>query len=29
MLSILDAEELYNQIACDINITASLPDDVK
>ncbi|CAG8739594.1 9277_t:CDS:10, partial [Funneliformis caledonium] len=28
-LSMLEAEELYSQIACGINITASLPDDVK
>ncbi|RIB01486.1 hypothetical protein C2G38_2127486 [Gigaspora rosea] len=25
----LDAEELFDVIACDINITTSLPDDVK
>lgn len=25
----LEAEELYSQIACGINITASLPDGVK
>ncbi|CAG8739045.1 6161_t:CDS:2, partial [Gigaspora rosea] len=27
--SMLDAEELFDVIACDINITTSLPDDVK